>query len=184
MLRPTRPLSYSALFQVVFTWTWASAAEERLELPGVEIKPLRSAPHVAAKFDLTLSLREAGEGIVGGVEYATSLFKRSTVERYLGYFRTLLEGMVADDSQVVDRLPLLPEAERQKVLYEWNETAVEDPPEKGIQELFEEQVRKNPEAVAVVFEDQQLSYGELNKRANRLAHYLGGLGVKPDERGG
>ena len=120
-----------------------------------------------AKFDLTLSLGEAGERIVGGVEYATALFERGTVERYLGYFRRLLEGMVADETQVVDRLPLLSEGERDRVLYEWNETAVAYPREKCVQELFEEQVEKRPEAVAVVYEGEQLSYGELNRRANQ-----------------
>ena len=95
---------------------------------------------MVAKFDLTLSLQETGERIEGGVEYATSLFEGATVERYLGYFRKLLEGMVADERQVVDRLPMLAEEERQQVLYGWNETEMEYPQEKCMHELFEEQV--------------------------------------------
>src|SRR3984893_1832097 len=87
--------------------------------------------------------------------------------------------MVADETQAVDRLPMLPEGERQRVLYEWNKTEAEYPREKCIQELFEEQVEKSAEAVAVVYEDTSLSYGELNRRANRLAHYLREQGVKP-----
>ena len=108
--------------------------------------------------------------------------ERSTIERYVGYFCQLLEAMVADESQTIDRLRVLPEQERQKLLYEWNDTRTEYPREKCIHELFEEQVRKTPGAVAVVYEDQQLSYEELNRRANRLAHYLREVGVKPDER--
>ena len=80
----------------------------------------------------------------------------------------------------MDRLPLLTDAERHQVLYEWNETAAEYPQDQCVHELFEEQVGRTPEAVAVVFEEQQLSYGELNRRANQLAHYLRELGVRPD----
>jgi len=182
ILRPVRSLSHSPIFQVMFAWQ--NAPEGTLELPGLEIKPLGLDGYQVAKFDLTLSLGEAGERIVGGIKYATSLFERATVERYLGYFRTLLEGMVADETQTVDRLAMLPEWERRQVLYEWNDTAVAYPKEKCIQELFEEQVEKSPEAVAVVYEEEQLTYGELNRRANRLGHYLRELGVQPDGRVG
>src|SRR6202012_5893266 len=109
-------------------------------------------------------------------------FERSTIERYLGYFRNLLQAMVADDAVTIDRLPLLPAAEREQLLYEWNDTAVEYPSDKCIHELFEQQVEKTPDATAVVFEDATLSYSELNRRANQLAHYLRELGVKPDDR--
>ena len=100
----------------------------------------------------------------------------------MGYYRRLLEGMVADDAEVMDRLPMMSERERRQILYEWNDTQVEFPSDKCVQELFEEQVQKTPEAVAVVFEEASLSYGELNRRANQLAHHLRALGVKPDER--
>jgi non-ribosomal peptide synthetase component F/acyl carrier protein len=122
LARPVRSLAHSPLFQVMFAWQ--NASKDTLVLSGLEVKPLQSATHVA-KFDLTLSLEDAGEIIIGGLEYATSLFEQSTVERYLGYFRTLLEGMVADDTRAVDCLPMLPEAERQKVLYEWNDMGAE-----------------------------------------------------------
>ena len=131
---------------------------------------------------MTLTLQEVGKTIAGGIEYATSLFEQATIERYLGYFRNLLAAIVADDTQAIDRLPMLPEAERRRVLYEWNDTAVDYPADKCVHELFEEQALKSPEAVAVVFEEQELSYGELNRRANRLAHYLRQLGVRPDAR--
>ena len=119
---------------------------------------------------------------MGAVEYATALYEQSTIERYIGYFRTLLEAMVADDSQKVDRLPMLPQEERQQLLYEWNATEVEYPRDKCVHELFEEQVEKTPNAIALAYEEQALSYGELNRRANQLAHYLRELGVRPDER--
>ncbi len=179
IVRPVRSLSQSPVFQAMFTWQ--NTPGGTLQIPDVEIKPLR-LPHVVAKFDLSLSLQEAGEKIVGGVEYATTLFEQRTIERYMGYYRRLLEGMVADDAEVMDRLPMMSERERRQILYEWNDTQVEFPSDKCVQELFEEQVQKTPEAVAVVFEEASLSYGELNRRANQLAHHLRALGVKPDER--
>ena len=90
--------------------------------------------------------------------------------------------MLADDTQAVDRLPILPAAERHRVLYEWNDTKVAYPSDKCVHQLFEEQVLKSPEAAAVVFEDESLSYAELNCRSNQLAHYLRELGVRPDDR--
>src|ERR1035438_6459078 len=102
LAHPVRSLAHSPLFQVMFAWQQAEG--EGLELPGVEVRALRGAEHCVSKFDLTLTLQEEGEVIVGGIEYATSLFKRSTVERYLGYFRRLLEGMVSDESRAVHEI--------------------------------------------------------------------------------
>src|SRR5262249_11384223 len=90
--------------------------------------------------------------------------------------------MVADEGQAIDRLRLMPEQERRQLLYEWNETEAEYPREKLVHELFEKQAERTPDAVAVVFKDAALSYAELNRRANRLAHYLRELGVGPDKR--
>ena len=183
LVRPVRSLSHSPIFQVMFAWQ-NNEEGSPLDLLGLEAQPLSGARQVTAKFDLTLSLQEAGSRIVGGAEYATSLFERATVERYLGYLRRMLEEMVIDDGQAVDEVELLSEQERRRVVYEWNETEAEYPADKCIHELFEEQVKKTPGAVAVVYEGQELSYEELNRRANRLAHYLRRLGVKPDERVG
>src|SRR5215212_6743997 len=173
--RPARSLSHSPLFQVMFDWQHNEGGGG-LAMAGLELGPLGVATDAVAQFDLSLALRDAGERIVGSLVYATALYERSTVERYLGYLRTLLEGMVEDDSQAADRLRLMPEVERRQVLYEWNATEAEYPREKLVQELFEAQVEKTPDAVAVVFEDATLSYGELNRRANQLAHYLRELG--------
>jgi amino acid adenylation domain-containing protein len=180
LVRPVRSLAHSPLFQVMFAWQ--NATERSLELPGLEVQPIESALHMVAKFDLTLSLQEAGNTIAGGIEYAASLFELATIERYLGYFRTLVEGMVADDTQAVDRLLILSKPERHQVLYEWNETSTEFASDRCVHELFEEQVGRSPEATAVVFEGAELSYAELNRRANRIAHYLRELGVRPDAR--
>jgi amino acid adenylation domain-containing protein len=180
LVNPVRSLSHSPLFQVMFAWQ--NNERGTLHLPGLQWGALPSLPHRTSKFDLTVSLGLAGDRIVGGIQYATSLFEQASVERYLGYFQSLLGGMVADETRQVDRIPILTAGERHRVLYEWNETKAEFPSDKCVQELFEEQAEKTPEATAVVFEEQQLSYGELNRRANQLAHYLRKLGVKPDDR--
>jgi len=179
MLNPVRSLSHSPLFQVMFGWQ--NNEQGSLQLEGIEASPLYS-PHRVARLDLTASLGESGGGIVGVVEYATSLFDAATMERYFGYFRNLLAAMVADDTQAVDRLGMLEASERHRVLYEWNATGTEFPSDQCVQELFEEQVEKTPEATAVVSEEEELSYAELNRRANQLAHYLRELGVGPDTR--
>ena len=180
IMQPVRSMAHSPLFQVMFAW--GNATEAVLTLPGLELRPFASISHRAAKFDLTLSLQDAGKNIYGGLEYATSLFKAATIERYLGYFRTLLEAMVADASQQIDRLPMLSAQERHQLLYGWNDTAAEYPGEKCIHTLFEEQVARTPDATALVFEEQELSYEELNQRANQLAHTLRDLGIRPDDR--
>jgi amino acid adenylation domain-containing protein len=179
---PVRSLAHSPLFQVGLSWQ--NAREGRLTLPGLEVRPLRSAEHRVAKIDLTLFLHDTGERIAGELEYATALFERSTVERYLGCLRSVLEAMVAGDDQAVDSLPLLTEADRQKILYGWNETGVEYGRDNCVHELFEEQVSKTPEAEAVAFEGASLTYFELNRQANQLAHYLRGVGARPDTRVG
>ena len=180
LLRPVRSLSHTPLFQVMFAWQ--NNERTAAELSDLKRLPLSPAPYRVSKFDLTLTLGESGKGIAGGLEYATSLFEASTIERYLGYLRRLLEAMVADDTQSVAQLPMLSVTERRQLLYEWNATDSEYPRDKCIHELFAEQVERSPAATAVVFEETELSYGELNRRANRLAHYLRSLGVKPDER--
>src|SRR6202040_1552635 len=108
----------------------------------------------------------------------------ATIERYLGYWRRLLEAMAADDRQPIDGLPLLSAAERDRVLHEFNATAADYPRESCVHELFEAQVAKAPEAIAVVYEDEHLTYGGLNARANRLGLHLPGIGGWPRPPGG
>ena len=180
LAQPVRSLAHSPLFQVMFAWQ--NAAQSVLDFPGLELLPLKSSPYRAAKFDLTLSLQETGNVISGGIEYATSLFEPATIERYLGYFRALLQAMVADDTRKADHLPMLSAAERQQVLYEWNDTHTQYASDRCVHELFALQVEKTPQATALVFEQEELSYAELNRRANQLAHYLRQLEVRPDSR--
>jgi non-ribosomal peptide synthetase component F len=118
------------------------------------------------------------------VVFATALFERETVERYTGYLRRVLEGMAADETRPVDRLTLLSEEERRRVVEAWNRTEAPYPADSFIHERFEAQAARTPDAVAVVYEDRQLTYAELNGRANRLAHHLRELGVGPDVRVG
>ncbi|HYR09213.1 MAG TPA: amino acid adenylation domain-containing protein, partial [Longimicrobium sp.] len=179
LVQPARSLAHSALFQVMLTWQGTS--EDRRELPGRRRVGVGAASPATAKFDLSLSLGEVGGRIAGSVTYATALFEHATVERWLGYLRRVLEQMVADDAQAVDRLELLDAAERRLVLEGWNRTEAELP-RTCVHERFEAQVARTPDAVAVVFEDRSLTYAELNERANRLAHHLRGRGVGPDAR--
>jgi amino acid adenylation domain-containing protein len=183
LVQPARSLGHTPLFQVMFAWR--NAPREGLALPGLKLAPAGAAsPHVTARFDLLLSLGEAGGWISGGVEYATALFEKETVARWLGYLRRVLEGMAADDAVVIDRLPMLAEAERRLVLREFNDTRREYPREACVHELFEAQAARTPGAVAVVFEGERVTYAALNARANRLAHHLRALGVGPDVRVG
>jgi amino acid adenylation domain-containing protein len=177
--RPPRSLAHEPIFQTMLAWQ--NHDEGALDLPGLTTTPV-SAPRAHAIFDLTLSLAEADGRIVGELEYATALFDRATIERHLGYLRRLLEAMAADESRAIDRLPLLDEAERHRVLVEWNATEAEHSGDACVPELFEAQAARTPEAIAVVCEGQRLTYGELNTKANRLAHHLRALGVRPDDR--
>ena len=122
-------------------------------------------------------MQNTATGLVGVWEYNTDLFDASTIERMTGHFVTLLEGIVANPEERISQLPLLTEVEQQQLLVEWNDTQVDYPQDKCIHQLFEEQVERTPDAVAVVFENQQLTYHQLNCRANQLAHYLQSLGV-------
>jgi amino acid adenylation domain-containing protein len=132
-----------------------------------------------AKFDLTLSMEETASGLVGSFEYNTDLFEVDTIRRMAGHLQTLLSGIIANPEQNLWELPLLTEAEKAQLL-EWNDTQTEYPLLQCIHELFEEQVERTPDAVAVVFENQKLTYRQLNERANQLAHHLQKLGVGPE----
>ncbi|MEH2342111.1 MAG: amino acid adenylation domain-containing protein [Nostoc sp.] len=176
-LQPQRDLSYTPLFQVMFVLQ--NAPMSALELPGLTLTPLESNSD-SAKFDLTLQMTETEEGLVGSLEYNTDLFEEKTIHRMAGHLQTLLEGVVANPQQHLSELPLLIDSERHQLLREWNNTEVEYSQQLCIHQLFEAQVERTPDSIAVVFEDQQLTYCELNTRANQLAHYLQALGVKPE----
>ncbi|MGH2708728.1 MAG: condensation domain-containing protein, partial [Actinomycetota bacterium] len=177
MLQPERSLSHSPLFQAMFALQTALVGE--LELPGLSLSPL-TLERVTAKFDLSLELSEAEGTLVGVWEYSTELFEAATIERLGAHFQTLLEGIVADPKRRLSALPLLPEAERQQVLVEWNGERTEAALDPCLPQRLEAQVEQTPEAIAVAFEQEQLSYRALNRRANQLAHHLQRLGVGPE----
>ncbi|MBW4629686.1 MAG: amino acid adenylation domain-containing protein [Brasilonema octagenarum HA4186-MV1] len=176
-LQPERDLSHAPLFQVMFTLQ--NAPMSQLELTGLSVSSFL-IESTTAKFDLNLSMQNTPSGLVGVWEYNTDLFNANTINRMAEHFVTLLEGIVTNPQQQISQLPLLSEVEQRQLLVEWNNTQVDYRIDKCIHQLFEEQVQRTPDAVAVVFEDQQLTYYELNYRANQLAHYLQSLGVKPD----
>src|SRR5216683_2242299 len=180
-LNPKRDLSREPLFQVMLVLQNAPIGELRmggLELTGVPQEG------VTAKFDLTLSMGESEEGLRGVMEYATDLYERATIERMLGHWERVLEEMVAKPEERISEIKMMREEERRQVVEEWNETEREYEKDRSIQELFEEQVKRTPEATAVIFEGAELSYEELNRRANQVGHYLRGLGVGAEERVG
>ncbi|QEW45258.1 non-ribosomal peptide synthetase [Burkholderia pseudomallei] len=176
-VKPPRSTAHPPLFQVMFVWQNMPAGE--LTIPGLTIRAVET-PLQTAQFELTLSLQEAGDDIVGHLNYASALFDESTVRRYVTYWCRLLEGMTAGAAdQTIVGLPLLDEAERKQVVYAWNATERDYPIEQCIHQLFEAQVDRKPEAIALTFDGRRLSYAELNARANRLAHYLQARGVGP-----
>ncbi|MEH2230338.1 MAG: non-ribosomal peptide synthase/polyketide synthase [Nostoc sp.] len=177
-LQPERNLSHTPLFQVMFVLQNVPMSE--IELTGLTVNPLL-VESATAKFDLTLAMENTAAGLTGVLEYNTDLFDSKTIERMAGHFVTLLEGIVANPQQPISQLPLLTAVEQQQLLIDWNDTRVDYPQNKCIHQLFEEQVERTPDAVAVVFEGEQLTYAQLNSRANQLAHYLRSLGVGANE---
>ncbi|HKH43411.1 MAG TPA: amino acid adenylation domain-containing protein, partial [Thermoanaerobaculia bacterium] len=151
------------------------------DLPGVRLSPLGAAIETA-KFDLSLSLIEEGGQVVGGLSYNTDLFDAATADRLLGHFATLLAGLCQEPERSVSGASLLSDGERSQLLWEWNDTGAGVQGEVLVHELFERQAAAHPEAVALVYEDEQIRYGELDRRAERLARRLRRLGVGPDSR--
>jgi amino acid adenylation domain-containing protein len=174
-LQPERDASYTPLFQVAFILRNALHLEE---IPGLTLSPL-NVESETAQFDLSLVVERTERGSIAAFEYNTDLFDADAIARMLGHFQNLLEGIVANPQAKLSDLPLLTEAEKHQLLVEWNDTQV-DYPQACIHQLFEAQVEQTPDTVAVIFENQQLTYRELNNRANQLAHSLQQMGVKPD----
>ncbi|HEY2328967.1 MAG TPA: amino acid adenylation domain-containing protein, partial [Verrucomicrobiae bacterium] len=151
-------------------------AAKELKIPGLIIEPVKTDTGTA-KFDWTMAVEECPGGLLLEAEYSTDLFKAETIARMLGHFQTLLEGIVADPAKKIGELPLLSETEQNQILVGWNDTRTSYPRDKTISQLFEEQVEKTPDAVALAFSGQQLNYRQLNEHANQLAHRLQALGV-------
>jgi amino acid adenylation domain-containing protein len=177
-LQPERSLSHSPLFQVAFQLQ--EAGDSRPGLPRLQMHSVGVEP-ATAKFDLQLDFGASSHSFVAVLVYSTDLFERETIQRMLGHLERVLEQVSANADVRISELELMGSEERRRLLYEWNDTAVEYPRGQCIHELFEEQVSKTPDAVAAVYEGESLSYGELNRRANQLAHHLIGRGVGPED---
>ncbi|WP_339102205.1 amino acid adenylation domain-containing protein [Serratia nevei] len=179
LVNPPRHLGYTPLFQVMLAWQDGSVRD--IPLPGLQAE-LAGLEYSAAKFDLTLDLADTGEGISGTLNFATALFDRATAERYGVYLVQALRAMTLNSPRSVSHIDLLPLAEREHLLHGWNRTERDYPLDQTLAALFEQQVRRTPDATALVSGAESLSYAQLNACANRLAHALIARGVGPDSR--
>lgn len=175
-LQPVRSLSYSPLFQVMFSLQFA--VSEELRLPGLVLDSYDLELNIS-KFDLTLSIL-SGQKLIAGIEYNTDLFEASTITRVLSHFNTLVNSICANPEQRISTMQLMTAAEIQQIVVDWNDTSVEHALDKCVHHLFEAQAGRTPDAVAVVFEDEIVTYSELNRRSNQLGHHLLALGIRPD----
>jgi amino acid adenylation domain-containing protein len=176
-LHPERDLWQTPLFQTMMVLQ--NVPEESAQMSDLQLTPLNAAVGTA-KFDTTLGLMERGGELFGGIEYKKELFDAATMERLASHFEQLLECIAANPDERIDRYPLLNAAERQQLLVEWNDTTKPFADEACLHELFEAQVSRTPNAIALSYDDTSLTYLELNERSNQLAHYLRSLGVGPD----
>jgi amino acid adenylation domain-containing protein len=180
-LQPERNLSHSPLFQVLFVLQYAGKGARPVN--ALTLTRLK-AETKTSKFDLSLMLEEDDSGLVCGIEYNTDLFEAATIERMLLLYRTLMEEFVTNPVQRVSELSLLNAAERTKVVKDWNDTFKDYGEPLALHQMFEAQAARTPEAVALVFEDQELTHAQLDQRANQVGHYLRSLGVGPEARVG
>ena len=172
-LHPERNLSYPPIVQVTFQVRNYPLEDTRLD--GLQVEELDFDPGVS-QFDLSLEVTEKSRSLFCKFIYNRDLFDRQTIVRMAGHFQTLLDGIATEPDAHISRIPMLTSAERNQLLVEWNDTRGEYPHE-CVHRLFEAQVERTPEAVAVSFEGEHLTYGQLNERANRLAHHLMKVGV-------
>ncbi|HEX2196833.1 MAG TPA: amino acid adenylation domain-containing protein, partial [Actinomycetota bacterium] len=153
------------------------------ELTCLEID-LPDLEDTSAKYDLSLDMVEVDGVLAGSLNYATALFERRTIVEMIGHLTTLLQAVVADPDARLSQLPILTDSERDLVVHGFNDAAGDFPRDALIHELFEDHARARPDAVAIAFEGEPVTYGELNARANRLAHHLRALGLRPERRAG
>ncbi|HYW19653.1 MAG TPA: amino acid adenylation domain-containing protein [Nodularia sp. (in: cyanobacteria)] len=176
-IQPERDLSRNPLFQVWF-------ALHNFPIPTLQIGDLTLTPieveRGTTQFDLSLDIYIGEQGLKGAIEYSTELFEAETIARIAQHFQTLLEGIIANPLAKLSELPLLTPADKHQLLFEWNNTQTNWEEFGSVHQVFAEQVVKTPDAIAVVFGQQQLTYAQLNKKANQLANYLQHLGVKPE----
>jgi amino acid adenylation domain-containing protein/FkbH-like protein len=177
-LRPDRSSSATPLIQAMFALQQTPLMMSTL--PGLTVEPISEEVDTAtAKFDLTFHVQEVGSTLKAIAEYSTDLFDESSIDRLMQRYQVLLEAIVADPGRPVGQQPLLTGAERQQILVDWNRTESDYPKNATVPQLFEEQVARTPDATAVIFQNQRLSYRVLNARANRVAEELRSRQVDP-----
>ena len=172
-LQPERDLSRNSLFQV----SLELSQEEKLEMPGLTITTLE-VENGGSQFDLSIHLREGENGLSGHFEYDTDLFYAETIDRMIGHFQKLIESVTLDPNQSISSLPILTDQEQSQLIFEWNKTLSQYPSDLCMVDLFEQQVNRIPTSTAVRLEDNQLSYNELNEKANQFARRLRSSGVE------
>ncbi len=177
-LNITRELNKNPVFQVEFSLD-SSLNKAEYVFSELTLEPLNS-PYVVSTFDLKVSAFEHEEGIDLEYRYALDLFEPESIRRFNSHFEELIKAILKNPNHLVQDLPLLTSSEKQKILVEWNDTSVMYSENKTIHKLFEDQVNRTPDKIAVVYENQEFSYKQLNEKANQLAHYLRNLGVEPD----
>src|SRR5207244_1064889 len=180
-LHADRTLANNPIFQVMFVLQ--NEPVPPLEFGGLKTRHVQ-VDNVTTNFDLTLDITERDEQFQIKFECNADLFEPETISRMTRHFERLLAGIVANPNERISDLPLLTDAERKQLLVDWVDTKTTYPAHRCIHELFEEQVAATPDRTAIVCEDEELTYAELNARANRLAHYLRERGVGPDTRVG
>ena len=191
-LQPPRDPSRSPLFQVALIWEKPRLGKDqagssldrgcrpwRSDQEGLVLEPFTSEQR-GAPFDLTLIVFDVGRSLEATLQYNVDLFDAGTMDRLVGHFQTVLEGIVSDPGCPISSLPMLTEAERRQLLIEWNATTLDYPTASCLPSLFEAQVERSPDALALVHGDKHLTYRELNAWANQFAHYLRDMGVGPE----
>jgi amino acid adenylation domain-containing protein len=179
VLQPERSIHRTPFVTVMFFVEQVSSGA--LRLPGLEVEFIDHG-NATAKFDLTLAVNDNGSDLTAVAQYNRELYEDATVARFLEHYSRILESVVEQPTLEIGQLPLLNQAERRQLLVEWNITRTEYPRNRGVHELFEEQARKTPEAIALSFGNGSMTYRELNARANQLAHYLHAAGLEPRSR--
>jgi amino acid adenylation domain-containing protein len=174
-----RNLSYSPLFQVMLNWRDREQDLSYIGMEGLKIESVLAEARIA-KFDLTVMVTDDGDEFALEMEYSTDLFDEARIVRMVGHLKTLLVAAAENPDKPLDDLPMLADAEREQILLEWNQTEASYPKAQLVHDLVEDQAARTPDAVAVVFDDQKLTYRELNAKANQLARHLQKLGVGPD----
>lgn len=176
-VQPKRELNRAPLFQVMFVLQ--NAPLPQLKLADLTLVPME-IDNGTAKFDLTLYMRETGQELTGSLAYNTDLFESASIARMIACFQTLVKSVATDADQQISKLELLAATQRRQLITEYNQTDEAYLCDRFIHQLFEAEAEVSPDALALVYENQNLTYGELNKKANQLAHYLKSMGIGPE----